>query len=383
MTNQRILYIVFGILLICHGVNSQSISDLEKQKNEVTIRIASANKLLVKYSKQRTTSLNSIKVLNSQIEDRERLISIYHEEIYFLENDIQLLNREIEASEKELVLLKRQYAKLISDTYENKKKYTELSFFFGAESFNEAYRRYVMLKEYNRFRHNQGILIEIKAEQLNESSFLLNSKLKVQNNALKSIEAEKTRLEADKRSMTSNIHVLAQKQDKLKQDLRRQKRALKKLENAIVKMIKELSTTVAEPSGFNLAKGKLPWPVIEGIVVSQFGEHQHPVLKYVKVNNNGVDIQSSISNEAKSVFSGIVTRVVPIPGYNNAVLIRHGKFLTVYANLDAVHVNKGQNVTNKTVIGTIYSGNGDNSGVLHFEIWEESVKLNPEKWLLK
>jgi len=364
-------------------VLSQSIEDLEKQKREVTSRISNANNLLVKYSKQKSTNLHSIKLLNRQITDRERLIKIYQEQISMLKTDVNLLDVEINKTENDLVVLKKQYVTLINEAYRNKKRYNELSFFFGAESFNEAYRRYVMLKEYNRFRHNQGILIESKSKELNDKSVLLTSKLKVQNNALIEVEKEKDKLITDRRSLNRNINQLSRKQDNLKRELARQRKALKKLERAIVKMIEELSNTKAEPSDFHLSKGKLPWPVVNGVVVSQFGEHQHPVLKYVKVNNNGVDIQSSHSNEARAVFSGVVSRVVPIPGYNKAVLIRHGQFLTVYANLDMVHVNKGQNVTNKTVIGTIYSGDGDNSGVLHFEIWEESVKLNPESWLAK
>jgi len=378
----KAILIVFFLLCI-EGVDAQSLNDLEKQKNEVSNRIANAHKLLSKYSRQKSTNLNSIKVLNGQIDDRKRLIDIYKEEITLLKQDITLLNAEINKTESDLLLLRRQYSNLISETYRNKKKYNELSFFFGAESFNEAYRRYVMLKEYNRFRHNQGLLIKQKSNELSESSVLLNSKLKVQNNALDRIQNETTKLESDKRSLGRKTNQLNSKQDELKKELRRQKKALKKLENTIIKMISELSKTKAEPSDFHLSKASLPWPVPNGVIVSKFGEHQHPVLKYVKVNNNGVDIQSSSSNDVKSVFSGVVSRVVPIPGYNKAVLVRHGKYLTVYANLEVVHVNKGQNVTNKSIIGTIYTGNGDNSGVLHFEIWKESVKLNPELWLIK
>ncbi len=375
--------LIFCFCFYCLFVSSQTINELERQKKEVSTRITNANKLLVKYSDQKITNLNSIKVLNNQITDRKHLIKLYHDEISVLKEDINLLNIEIENNEKELYTLKSQYAKLISETFVNKKKYNELSFFFGAESFNTAYRRYVMLKEYNRFRHNQGILIEKKSTQLNNSSLLLKSKLKVQSNTLKRIEDETNKLKSDKANLDKNIDDLNQKQDELTKELKRHKKALKKLENAIVKMVEELSNTKVEPSDFHLSKGSLPWPVSKGVVIGKFGQHQHPVLKYVKVDNNGIDIQSSSSSEAKAVFSGIVTRVVSIPGYNKAVLIRHGKYLTVYANLGVVNVNKGQNVTNQTVIGTIYSGAGDNSGVLHFEIWEESVKLNPEVWLRK
>jgi murein DD-endopeptidase MepM/ murein hydrolase activator NlpD len=344
--------------------------------------IKSANALLVTNSMQKSTSIKNVNLLNLQIRDRERLISIHEEEIGYIESDIRILEEEITATQRKLDELKKQYAKLISETYSNKKRYNELSFFFGAESFNEAYRRYTMLKEYNRFRHNQGVLITQNATRLDEAHILLNTKLKVQNNALNNVKVQHQQLLADKSAVNKKIQDLKSKESTVKQDLRKQKRALKRLEDAIVRVIAEMSTETVEPSDFHLAKGKLAWPISSGIVISKFGEHKHPVLKYVKVNNNGIDIQSTSDNIAKSVFSGKVSRIVPIPGYNKAVLVRHGRFLTVYANIEDVHVKPGQNVTKNTNIGSIYKGKGENSGVLHFEIWEESVILNPEHWLM-
>ncbi len=375
-----LLFISLGFVLVSSG---QSLADLEKQKERINERIQNANTLLTKYSSKRSSNVKSINVLNGQIADRERLISLYNEEISLLEKDINLLQHEIEDSKQKLSQLKEQYAKLIRETYNNKKKYNELSFFFGAESFNEAYRRYVMLKEYNKFRHNQGVLIQNKTDELYEANKLLQTKLQVQNNALNSLKEQHNRLLQDKGQINQDIQDLKKKEAGLRRNIRKEKQALKKLEETIIKLIAEINSETTEASDFHLSKGKLSWPVNKGVIVSQFGEHQHPVLKYVKVKNNGVDIQSTSDKQARAVFSGKVSRVVPIPGYNKAVIVRHGRFLTVYANIDAVNVKPGENVTKNSIIGTIYSGDGENSGVLHFEIWEESEKLNPEIWLVK
>ncbi|WP_439182119.1 murein hydrolase activator EnvC family protein [Carboxylicivirga taeanensis] len=371
------------LLVVSVGVSGQSLAELEKQKNALNERINNATSLLSQYSKERTLNSKNVSVLNRQISDRERLIQVYNEEIRLLESDIADLNHEITGNERKLSDLKAQYSKLITEAFKNKKRYNELSFFFGAESFNEAYRRYVMLKEYNKFRHHQGVLIQQKTEELNQANRLLQVKLQTQNNALNSLRAQHNRLVDDKQKISRNIQSLQQKESTLRKRLRQEKKALKKLEDTIVRLIAEMRNESTEPSDFHLSKGQLAWPVRNGVVISQFGEHQHPVLKYVKVKNNGVDIQSSSDREARVVFSGTVSRVVPIPGYNKAVLVRHGRFLTVYANIDNVSVKPGENVTKNSVIGTIYNGGGENSGVLHFEIWEESVKLNPELWLVK
>jgi murein DD-endopeptidase MepM/ murein hydrolase activator NlpD len=383
MPNKSLFICLFTLFLFSLSALSQSLSELEEQKKQLNNKLENSSKLLAKYSKQRQSGLKNINVLNQQIVDREKLISVYKSEIGLIKKDILELKTEIKNTEEKLEELKTQYARLIKETYANKKRYNELSFFFGAKSFNEAYRRYTMLKEYNRFRHNQGILITQKSDELEQSNHLLQAKLKVQNNALNKVNSQYERLLQDKRSVSNNVKNLQQKESSLKKDIRQQKRNLKKLEDTIIKIIAEMSSEKVDDTDFHLAKGKLIWPVDKGVIISHFGEHKHPVLKYVKVNNNGIDIQSSESLEAKSVFAGKVTRIVPIPGYNKAILIRHGRFLTVYANLDKVRVNSGDNVTKNSVIGTIYNGEGKNSGVLHFEIWEESEKLNPVNWLIK
>ncbi len=383
MIRQFVIYVLLFLLSEFCVLNAQSIKDLVQQKTEIAQRIEKANKLLNRYKNQRSSKLKSVRVLNNQIKDREALINLMEDEIELLSVKINTLNIELRKNNKHLNELKQQYSKLILQTYNNRKQYYEPSFFFSAKNFNEAYKRYAMLKEYNRFRHNQGVLIKKKSDQLAKDSLLLSSNLKVKNNALNDLVNQKNKLEHDKYAIDQNIQDLSKKERSIKQDIKRQEKALKTLESAIIKMVNELAKSKSEPSDFHLAKGKLPWPVEKGVIVSKFGEHQHPVLKYVKVNNNGVDIDATESLNSKAVFSGKVSRIVPIPGYNKAVLIRHGKFLTVYANLSNVHVKTGQNVTNQTVIGTIYTGDGENSGVLHFEIWEESVKLNPELWLLK
>ena len=76
-----------------------------------------------------------------------------------------------------------------------------------------------------------------------------------------------------------------------------------------------------------------------------------------------------------------MSRVVGIPGYNKAVIVRHGKFLTVYANLGSVSVNSGTKISKGSKIGEVYSSANDDSDVLHFEIWEENSKINPSVWL--
>ena len=135
---------------------------------------------------------------------------------------------------------------------------------------------------------------------------------------------------------------------------------------------------------FSSNKGKLPWPTERGIIVEKFGEHKHPVLKNVKISNNGIDIATIERGEIRAIFDGEVRKIVAIKGANSTVLIRHGNFFTVYQNLIEVNVKKGEKVKTKQKIGIVYSNSdSERDNVVHLEIWENNVKMNPEAWIAK
>jgi len=135
---------------------------------------------------------------------------------------------------------------------------------------------------------------------------------------------------------------------------------------------------------FEQNKHRLPWPVERGVITDRFGIHEHAVLKNIQVQNNGIDISTAKGAIARSVFAGEVSRVFMVSGGNVAVIIRHGKYLTVYSNLVNVLVKSGDKVSLKQTIGTIGTDADDDSKtVLKFQIWRESEKMNPEDWIAR
>jgi murein hydrolase activator len=137
-------------------------------------------------------------------------------------------------------------------------------------------------------------------------------------------------------------------------------------------------------NSFGENKGRLPWPVEKGIVTSHFGIQKHPVLKNVMEDNIGIEITSSGATKARSVFKGQVVRIFAIPGANMAIIIRHGKYLSVYQNIINVKVKAGDNLNTGQEIGDVYLDSEDgNKAVLKFMIYEEKNKLDPETWIVK
>ena len=146
-----------------------------------------------------------------------------------------------------------------------------------------------------------------------------------------------------------------------------------------------VSADVQLTGTFESNKGKLLFPVNGSYkIVRGFGIQRHPDLKYIKTNNGGIDIEVPEGGVARAVFAGKVSAIFRQPGFNNIVMVRHGSYITIYANLSSISVKKGDEVKIGQSIGQIYSDPDDNHrSILHFEIRKEREKLNPELWLNK
>jgi murein DD-endopeptidase MepM/ murein hydrolase activator NlpD len=128
-------------------------------------------------------------------------------------------------------------------------------------------------------------------------------------------------------------------------------------------------------------RGKLPWPVDNGTVITFFGEKPHPFIHKIKILNNGIAIKSKAGSVARCVFDGQVSKIISIPGANSAVLVAHDDYFSLYSNLKTVFVQTGDKVKGRQKIGEVYSEK--NSSVLQFQLWYKDMKLNPAQWLVR
>jgi murein DD-endopeptidase MepM/ murein hydrolase activator NlpD len=141
------------------------------------------------------------------------------------------------------------------------------------------------------------------------------------------------------------------------------------------------TTDVSATGAFGSQKGKLRWPVSSGTIASRFGNQVHPVLKTVR-ENTGIDIGVKSGSDVQAVADGHVSIVTFIPGLGNIVILTHsGGYRTIYAQLSEVSVAADQKVRAGDVIAK--SGDSVDGSVLHFELWKDREKQNPELWLAK
>lgn len=137
---------------------------------------------------------------------------------------------------------------------------------------------------------------------------------------------------------------------------------------------------VALNSSFQTNKGRLPWPVDNGIITLRFGNNQIENTK-LTFDNPGITIATpSAGVPVKAVFDGEVVGVYNL-GDGMAVTIRHGKYFTTYSNLSGVSVSKGATIKTGQQIGKAGKDDDGSGGQIDFILMIETKNVDPYPWL--
>jgi murein hydrolase activator len=393
------------ILLICFPFIAFSQRDkgqLEKEKQENIRKIKETELIIQETKTKKKATLGQLTALSRQIEARNNLIGSIEKEVKYLNEEISELEQIIALLEQDLINLKDEYARMIYAASKLNSSYDKLTFIFAAESFNQMVMRIKYFKQYSQTRNHQVEQIE-KVKLSLESQKKILARKKAEKNSLIAVKTIETKnLNQVKTEKNLIVKELSDKEKDLLRELEASKKAIRKLDKLIADLVrKEIEkmkakaalenkagatssrmTPEAELLSNNFAGNatKLPWPVSHGTISQKFGRQPHPVLSNVEIDNLGINILTLKSETVRAVFQGKVVTVAEVPGMNKVVMIQHGEFFTVYAKLKSVSVEVGEDVDAKEPIGEVYTDKNDVSE-LQFQIWKNSVKQDPEKWL--
>lgn len=405
----RLPLFIFLLLISFALPAQQNKKDLEAKKKNLQKEINEYNDMLRETRNNKKKSLTELFILNKKISAREQLLTAINSEIYLLDRQIEENNASIKNLQKDLARLKQEYARMIYFAWKNRDSYTRMMYVFASKDFAQAYMRLKYFQQYNEFRRKQAIMIEETQKALNGKIVQLEERKTEKKVLAGAQEDEKKNLTREKSDKEETLVQLQDKEQQLKKELDKKKKDAEKLQLAIQRIIeaemkkaREAATAanktkktegskaiVLTPDALELSnhfagnKGKLPWPVIKGVVTENFGEHQHPTLKGVTTQNNGVDISTTKGALVRTVFDGEVRGVGLLPGAGRFVLVNHGEYFTVYSNLSEVYVNTGDKVKTKQNIGTALYDEDDAKTIVQLQIWKGQVKLDPEDWLSK
>ena len=391
MLLKRFNLLVLVLLLINSPLKSQQTRiELENERQKNLIKISEAEKILKETEKSKNVTTGKLNVINKQINNRLSLISNLKKEIKFQNNEILDLSGVIYSLTNDLKILKNEYSEMIYYSYKSRSSLDKLGYVFSSNSYNQMFRRLGYIVQYTNSRKKQIQEIEIVTNELdNQKNNLIHEK-RIQNKLLSDEVIENNKLQKLQRNQKKTISDLGKKERRIKKEIKERRIALEQLDNLIKEVIRsereKLSGVdldlIKLTESFETNIGKLIWPVSSGFISNKFGVHPHPVIKNVKVKNDGIDIQTSKGSKVYSVFSGKVSTVAFIPGMNNVIIINHGDYYTLYAKLKNLVVEKGDIIIIGQNIADIVT-NSDGVSELQFQVWKNNIKLNPEKWIMK
>ena len=385
------IFFIFWFSGYCYA---QSRADLEEERRKTLEEIAYVDEVLKNTEKEKNESLYSLKILSNKLSLRESVVKGMNDEINLLNERIELNILAIDMMESDLVILKNDYSNSILNSYRLRKSNPEIIYIISAKDFNQGYKRLKYLQQITEFRRNESEIIAELKQEIGETKTMLESDLRRISDLKITEEQQKNLLKSEQTREQKILKSLRNKEKQLQTELEEKRRIAGRIEKEIARIIEEerkkASGGVLTPEQMLISddfvenKGRLPWPVERGVITSHFGRHAHPILKYVTEDNIGIEITSQPNTVARSIFKGEVSAVSSIQGANMTVIIKHGKYLSVYNNLVRVRVKKGDQVDIKQIVGDIYQNPAENNNcILKFMIFEERNALDPEAWISK
>lgn len=388
------LLVVAILLLNVQLCYSQTIASHKSKISQIEKDIDYLNKQISSTQKKHKNTLQELVFIQKKVSNRKEMLKEIDTELKEQNLLISRKDKDLKELEQKLETLEQYYKHLILNTYKHRDSRIWFMYILASENIEQGYRRWKYLKNYAQAINKQGEEILQTKEKINkeraELVTLREQTLKTQqvrSNEYNKLLKEEAKSKAYAKSLSRNQSKYRKQLDQKKREAERLSREIQKMLAAAVKETPAQKTTPAVKADnvklsadFQSNKGKLPWPVRNGVIIEKFGQHYHPVLKGVKLPfNNGINISTDAGSRVTSVFNGVVKQVIAIPGYNQCVLVQHGSYFTFYCKLATVAVKAGDKVSTGQEIGSLSSS--ENTSTLHFELWYNTTKQNPELWL--
>ena len=370
---------------------------LEAQKISLKKEISQINTLIADSKKRSKNLANDLEDLQLKISVRDKLININNSQLNNLTSIINNQNDKISDLKIDLINLKSEYEKIIYNSYKKRSTQMKLMFLFASENINQAFNRFQYFKQYSKYRKKQADRIQQVQSEIEDTVDSLQIRKNQKQTIIEENQDIKQSLSKEKKQQDDLFDSLLKNQKNYAAQISEKEKQSKLIDNEIQKLIRlaiaesnqnNNSTNFAlTPEGrlistnFQSNRGRLPWPVKEGVIVRRYGTQPHPIVKTTTINSNGISIATSANSVAYSVFDGVVLSVYGFTGGNPGVLVRHGKYISNYQNLSLIFVKKGDKINANEEIGVVFTNESTGKTILKFNIFNELKPENPTIWL--
>ena len=406
LTNTRFTFTAFLLILMLHfsGFSqSKKQQELEERRRELQQEIQQIGVLLFEGKKEQKSVLSVVEDLDFKIKVRKNLISITNQQANLLTREISSNQTKISKLRDKLKVLKADYAEMIVKSYKSRSDQNKLMFLLSSTNFQQAYKRLQYIKQYADYQMQQAELIKTETAKMQALNIELLAQKKNKQILIEENKKAKSILDKDREQQSVLIQEIKSNLSQFTAQLKTKQSESRKIDKEIRKIIQAAIAASNKKAGkssklkvfsltpeqkilaanFTANKGKLPWPVVNGVVKLRYGNNPSPIDPSLTIKSNGVRIATSKGGQVRAVFEGVVQGIMTPKNGNNTIMIRHGNYITIYKNLSKFYVSKGDKVTTKQVIGEVITNKASGESILSFGIYKDSSTQNPSQWIYR
>ncbi|MCU0383828.1 MAG: peptidoglycan DD-metalloendopeptidase family protein [Cyclobacteriaceae bacterium] len=403
MSANKILIGLLFLFISAFTFGQKSKNQLQQEKQKNLQRIKEVEKIIGETSTRKKSTLGELAAVNQRIQEQEILIGSIQSEINLLNKEIGEDNSIITALEEDLVKMKQEYVAMLYAAQKAGNSATRLTFYFSASTFDQMVMRMRYMNQYGTLRKLQADQIIKTQNQLASQIQTTEIKRNEKNSLLFDEEEEKKQLDGLKQKQKNLVKQLEKQEKQLRQEYNETKKAIAQLDKMIEDIIREEiakaereakaaaaknkigGTNKQSPemvvlsASFEQNKNKLGWPA-KGFVSQKFGRQNHPLLKGIVIESDGIRIQTGTNEPVNAVFEGEVRSISITPRFGTSIIIKHGTYFTIYVGLQQVKVKTGQKVKTNEELGFV-AANIEGISELRFQVFKGIEPQDPILWL--
>ena len=307
------------------------IEQLEKQVEE-------EEKKLNSIKKDKSTAQQRVRSITRQINSRNQLLNKTEKEISSIEKNIQLNDSLLTKTRAQELSERERYAEMVREAYRNHKQNNYVTYLLASENFSDAARRIANIRAVAELRAERMRRIDSLGKAIEQQQSSLASRRQDLDVVQRKAEEQRKKLQSDVKSAQTAMNQLTSKEKAALRDKMESEERL----DAAIDALRKLTKGNTTGASFSRTTSNLNLPVAGGSVKQYKG--------------NMAEIVGSRGAEVRSIYEGKVVEVKRnrITGKYD-VFVAHGEYITSYANLEEVSVQKEQKVAKNGRLGEIGS----------------------------
>lgn len=314
---------------------------IEEQRRiikELEQKIEQDEKRISSIKKDKSTAQQRVTSITRQINSRNQLLNRTEREIGHIESDITRNDSLITSTKRQIDYERERYAEMVREAYRNHQQNNYVTYILASESFSDAARRIANIRAVASLRATRLQRIDSLNSALTRQQTTLAERRKELGEVQRKAEVQRDKLRGDVASAKQTMKLLSSREQAT---LRAKMEREEQLDVAISEL-RKLTKGNTEGASFSRKTSNLNLPVVGG-----------SVRKY---KGNMAEIVGERGATVRSIYDGKVVDVRRnrISGKYD-VFVAHGEYITSYANLDAVSVEKNSKVAKNGRLGVIGS----------------------------